>query len=145
MAKPTIVFVPGAWHIPEHYAPIITRLRDSGYEVVQLRHPSCTVTSDPGNMMQEDATFVANTIRQVVESGKDVIVMMHSYGGITGSEGTAIVLEEQKGKQGGKEGTVKRLVFLAAHVLEKGMSFNGSGKGIPGIENIEVCLSMHLL
>ena len=111
-----------------------TGLRDAGYEVVPLRHPSCTVKSDPGNMLAEDANAVAETIRQVVSSGKDAVLIMHSYGGISGPEGTAIVCEEQRKSPDQKAGRVRRLVFLAAHVLEKGVSFEGLRGGLPGMD-----------
>jgi pimeloyl-ACP methyl ester carboxylesterase len=116
-------------------------LRDSGYEVVPLRHPSCTVKSDPGNMLAEDANAVAETIRQVVNSGKDAVLIMHSYGGITGPEGTAIVCEEQRASPGQTAGRVRRLVFLAAHVLDKGISFEGLRGALPGIDFGEVSWS----
>ena len=137
-AKPTVVFVPGAWHIPAHYEPIMKRLRDSGYEVAAVRHPSCTVESDPGNMLQDDASFVANTLRQVLSSGKDAVLVMHSYGGVSGPEGMAIVLEEQRSNPDPKAGHVKRLVFLAAHMLDKGVSFEEARGQIPNMDISEV-------
>ena len=143
--KPTIVFVPGAWHIPAHYEPILKRLREAGFEVSALRHPSCTVKSDPGDIFREDAKTVADTIRPVLQSGKDAVVIMHSYGGVTGPEGTAIVCEEQKSNPDLKAGRVRRLVFLAAHMLEKGVSFEEARGQIPNLDISEVGQSSPLL
>ena len=143
--KPAVVFVPGAWHIPAHYEPILKRLRDAGYEVSALRHPSCTVKSDPGNIFREDAKTVADTIRPVLNSGKDAVVIMHSYGGVSGPEGAAIVCEEQRSNPDPKAGRVKRLVFLAAHMLEKGESFEEARGRIPNLDISEVGQPFHIL
>lgn len=134
--KPTIIFVPGAWHIPAHYEPIISRLRDSGYEVLPIRHPSCTVKSDPGDMLYEDGKTVADALRGVLEAGKDADLIMHSYGGISGSEGVGIVLSEERSQPG--FGKVRRMVFLAAHVLEKGISMEGLRGRMPNMDVDEV-------
>lgn len=135
-SKPTIIFVPGAWHIPAHYEPIISRLRHSGYEVIAVRHPSCTVKSDPGNMLYEDAKTVADAIRGVLETDKDADLIMHSYGGISGSEGVGLVLSEERSRAG--FGKVRRMVFLAAHVLEEGISMEGLRGRMPNMDVDEV-------
>lgn len=93
-------------------------------------------------MLAEDASAVAETIRQVINSGKDAVLIMHSYGGISGPEGTAIVCEEQRASPDEKVGQVRRLVFLAAHVLERGISLEGLRGKLPGMDANEVSPSI---
>ena len=145
--KPVIVFVPGAWHIPAHYEPAAKLLRDAGYEVALLRHPSVSVSRDPGNIMNKDARVVADNIRKFVGTtqgpGQEAVLVMHSYGGISGSEAAAIVSEELRSNPDPNAGRITRLVFLAAHVLEKGMSFESSGRDISDLDinNVRPALS----
>jgi hypothetical protein len=70
---------------------------------------------------------------------------MHSYGGVTGPEGIAIVCEEQRSNSDPKAGRVKRLVFLAAHMLEKGKSFEEARGQIPNLDISEVGQRFHTL
>ena len=152
-----VVFVPGAWrvasesslahmlitcntfrHVPAHYEPVVKLLRDAGYEVATLRHPSVSVQRDPGNMLQKDARVVADNIRKFVSTtqppGQDVVLVMHSYGGVSGSEAAAIVSEALQSEQDPDAGRIRRLVYLAAHVIEKGSSFIESGRSVPNLD-----------
>lgn len=132
--KPTIVIAPGAWHVPSHYEPIAKLLRNAGYEVSPVKHPSVGIASDPGTMLHKDVEVVANTLRQLVNSGKDVVLLMHSYGGVTGSEAAAVVSEELRSNPKQSAGRIRRLVYLAAHVINKGVSFIESGRSIPNMD-----------
>ena len=38
--KPTLVIIPGGWHVPETYEKLITALEKEGYEVHCPRLPS---------------------------------------------------------------------------------------------------------
>src|ERR1700761_4019504 len=95
--KPAIVIVPGAWHVPEHYEPIAKLFREADYETLAVRHPSVSVSRDPGNMLQKDARVGSDVLRKLVnDEGKDVVVIMHSYGGLSGSDAVAMLYEWMK-------------------------------------------------
>lgn len=134
--KPAIVIAHGAWHVPAHYEPMAKPLREAGYEVIVPKHQSIGRDSDPGNALQKDAAAVADILRQQLSSGKDVILVMHSYGGISGSDAVGMLYEGQNGAPG--PGRLLRLVYLAAHILPKGEAFLGSGRSVPNIEKNEV-------
>ena len=136
--NPTIVWVPGAWHIPAHYEPAVKLLRDAGYEVSTLRHPSVSIQRDPGNILHKDARVVADNIRKFTSVGQDVVLVMHSYGGVTGSEAAAIISDELRSDHDPNVGRIRRLIYLAAHVLENGSSLFGSGRSIPNLDINEV-------
>ena len=137
-SKPTIVVAHGAWHVPAHYEPMAKPLREAGFEVIIPKHQSVGPKSDPGFALQKDATAIAKVLRNVLSSGKDAILLMHSYGGIAGGEAVGMLYEDPP--QASNAGRLVRLVFLAAHVIEKGTSFFGYRR-IPGVEVSEVGLA----
>lgn len=81
MSKPAIVLVHGAWHNPTHWDRVATPLRKGGYEVKAPQLPSVGVSKDPGGALSKDAETVADAIRTYTSQGRDVVVVMHSYGG----------------------------------------------------------------
>lgn len=142
--QPAVVIVPGAWHVPEHYEPAAKLLRNAGYETVVVRHPSVSVQRDPGNMLRKDSTVAADVMRKLVnDEGKDVVVVMHSYGGVSGSEAAAMLSEWLPAHSIPEAGRIRRLVYLAAHVIEKGVSFQGSGRIIPNVDTSERGMMVH--
>lgn len=92
-------------------------------------------------MLHQDANAVADTVRKVLQDGKVAVVIMHSYGGISGPEGVATVMEEKGAESSANFGSVRRLVFLAAHVLEKGISMEGLRGKMPNMDISEVSRS----
>lgn len=58
MTKPTIVFVPGAWHKPEIYSTVIDAVSAHGYPAIALALPSAGA-NPPNPDFVEDV----NTIR----------------------------------------------------------------------------------
>ena len=60
-------------------------------------------------------------LSKVLEYGKDILLLCHSYGGVVGScavEGLSTVEREKEGKRGG----VKLVVYLSAFMIPKGKS-----------------------
>ncbi|KAK5128691.1 hypothetical protein LTR85_000024 [Meristemomyces frigidus] len=124
--KPTIVIVHGAWHVPAHFDSLSAALQRSGYAVRAPKLPSVGIEKDPGNALTLDREAVAKAIREVTDGGEDVVLVMHSYGGIPGSEGAAIIGEERKAVgsnyQDGARGSVVKLVYLSSFALDAGSS-----------------------
>lgn len=105
MVKPTILFVHGAWHTPEHMQPMRNILEAEGYPTACPVLPS--VDPKPPTMdLYDDAKAIQVELSRLVEDeGRIVIVLMHSYGGVVGSEAVhcrfAKKYRESKGLQGG--------------------------------------------
>ncbi|OAX84490.1 hypothetical protein ACJ72_01131 [Emergomyces africanus] len=114
--KPSIVFLPGAWNGPECFGDVTARLNERGYEVHALHLPTAGLDakSTPG----DDIALVQKTTQALADGGKDVILVMHSYGGFVGSESAKGLLKTDRLAEG-KEGGIVHLVYLA---------------GLPGIE-----------
>jgi hypothetical protein len=63
--------------------------------------------------MQEDATFIHNVIAKLSNDGKEVILVMNSYGGFPGTEASKGLGKAERQKQGLKSGLVA-LVYVAS-------------------------------
>jgi hypothetical protein len=77
--------IPGAWHTEACYDVIIPLLEDSGYATTSQTLPSVGA-EPPVTSTGEDTALVHSTISELAEAGRDVVVVMHSYGGIPGSD-----------------------------------------------------------
>ena len=117
-------------------------LREAGHEVIIPQHQSVGRGKvDSGNALEEDATAVAETIRRLLSDGKDVVLFMHSYGGIAGSDAIGMLAEDGSLSKG--PGKVRRLVYLAAHIIDKYVTFFGSRGSIPNVETDKVLGTHH--
>lgn len=125
--KPAIVFVHGSWHTPAHYAPMTTRLTASGYTVSAAQMPS-SGSSGHSNIVAKDIAATRTLIEKHVSAGEDVVVLMHSMGGISGSEAAHGFDRRTMGEGNGK-GAVVRLIYLASFLLPVGMSVFKASEG----------------
>lgn len=114
--KPTLILVHGAFHQPEHFDAIAEKLRTAGYSVVLPRLPSVGLSSDPGGALHLDAGAVRNALNsEITGRWNDVVLIMHSYGGLAGTEGYGMFQRSQPQAQEADSPRVRRLVYLAAH------------------------------
>lgn len=116
---PTILAVPGAWHTVESFDTVKKIFTDRNYDFVSQNAPgvvdaNATVTGDA-------ASLRTNLLQPLVEAGKDVIVMMHSYGGMYGSQAVR-GLSKRERAQSGKQGGVVSLIYVSAVTPLEGQS-----------------------
>jgi pimeloyl-ACP methyl ester carboxylesterase len=115
---PTFLFIPGGWHLPDYYSPIIKSLADSGYDSETV---TLNINADPPlEDLEPEVNSILSKLRPLLKAGKDVIVVSHSYGGIPTTEAVGRLMEEQS--SGSNDGQVVRLVYIAAFVPVKGDS-----------------------
>jgi pimeloyl-ACP methyl ester carboxylesterase len=98
-AKPTIVFVHGAFADASGFAAVTSRLQDRGYTVLSPANPLRGPASD--------AAYVASVLKQIQGP---IVLVAHSYGGAVISEAASKVTN------------VQALVYLDALALEEGES-----------------------
>jgi pimeloyl-ACP methyl ester carboxylesterase len=125
LSKPIFVCIPGASHSPQVYEPLKVALSSHGYTAVPVALPSVG-GNPPTYDFTEDVITIRYLVTHLVESGRDVIVVMHSYGGLPGGEalrGLGKMEREQRGVRGG----VIRLVFIMSWMAKEG--FQGSPRG----------------
>jgi len=128
--KPTLVLISGAWHTSTCYDLIIPPLESSGYTTIALTLPS--VGAEPALPdFSADVALIHKTVTKLVNDGKEVVVIMHSYGGMPGTEAMKGLGREDR-KKNGKVGGVVKLVYLTSWMVSEGQSVLSSGGGRGG-------------
>ena len=118
MSKPTILLVGGAWHTAEYLRPLATTLEAAEYPVVALGLPS--VGADPPKPdFGDDIAIIRSTVSDLISEGKRVVAVLHSYGGIAGTE----ALQKFGDMPQTGAGAVLGLIYIATMLPKKGDSF----------------------
>lgn len=116
--KPTIVFIPGAWHSPAGFDGLLPPLHAAGYLTTAIHLPSTGVS--PGlTSLDPDVKAVRDVVCGLVELGREVVIVAHSYGGVPTTEALAGLSLAQR-KSSGLSGGVSHLIFISALVPRKG-------------------------
>ena len=120
--KPTVVIVPGAWHSPVHYDSLISFLKAAGYPTVSHKLPSVDTTTPSTTTAQGDAqAIVEKVLTPLLNDGKDVVLVAHSYGGSPGGA-AANGLSKAERATSGLQGGIIGLVWIAALVAPNNVS-----------------------
>jgi pimeloyl-ACP methyl ester carboxylesterase len=123
--KPTILLVQGSFQLPTAYEKFSKALESRGFEVVHPPLPSLTGQDLPDFAKKDlatDAAAIQEAAARLVDQGKIVMLVMHSYGGLVGSEAIPEELSRLYRKAKGLPGGVAHLFYVAAFIFEKGRS-----------------------
>lgn len=128
--RPSILFVQGSFQLPEVYNKLTNALEARHFHVVHPTLPSLTGQDKPNftsKSLIDDAQVVQNELKRLIEKeGKPVLVLMHSYGGLVGSQAIPEELTWTKRKEKGLSGGVIHLFYFAAFILTIGQSVLGT-------------------
>ena len=75
--------------------------------------------------MTDDAAHIHGIIDALANDGKDVLVVMHSYGGIPGTQAVKNVTRKER-KEQGKKGGVMGMVYVSSLLISEGESSEDS-------------------
>ncbi|KXT11246.1 hypothetical protein AC579_6992 [Pseudocercospora musae] len=132
--KPSLLFIPGSFALPEHYNNIFESIRSQGYEIEGLHLPSVGLKTGPRQgpppTMYDDAAYIASKTRPLVEAGKDVILFAHSYGGVPTSQSTLGLTKVEREKEG-KQGGIIRIAYMTSVVPPLGGSAGTTMADVP--------------
>jgi hypothetical protein len=121
--------VQDSFQLPEVYNKIVKALAAIGYPIVHPPSPNLTGQDEPyfpSKDLKPDAFAIRSELKRLVEDeGKPVVVLIHSYGGLVGSEATPEELTWAKRVAHGLPGGVIHLLYFAAFVLSAGQSVLG--------------------
>ncbi|OJD22539.1 hypothetical protein ACJ73_06110 [Blastomyces percursus] len=118
MSKPTIVFIPGGFHTPAIFDAVFPFLHAAGYPTIAVYLASVGVS--PGIPdLKPDAEAVKTVVGGLVELGREVLVVAHSYGGVPSSQALEGLGKKERHAQG-RAGGVVGMLFIAAHLPTKG-------------------------
>ena len=126
--QPTVLFIHGAWHSPNHFKRVRDLFEANGFPTSCPSQP--TFGGPPSMKMYEDAECIRLELKRLIEDeGKDVIIVMHSYGGVVGTE--AVHESFAKEIRGSKRlpGGVLHLLYMCAFVLPLGDSLGSAFGG----------------
>lgn len=119
--KPTVVIVPGAWQFTSVFHPFADLLRSRGFETEVVDMPSVGGTQLPLTGLPEDIAAVRRVIQPLVETGKEIVLLTHSAGGVSGG-GAVNGLDIKSRKEAGLSGGVTRVIYMAAFMVPKDSS-----------------------
>lgn len=119
--KPVVLIIGGGWHTPESYGKLVKALESAGHEVHCPRHPSTNQSRPPTAGLSEDSANIRSYVEELVDSGRRVVAVMHSYGGQVGTNALVGLGLESRSKLG-KPGGVSDLVYVCAFALPEGGS-----------------------
>lgn len=108
-------------HSPAHYGPMVSLLNLEGYDAYCPALPTCHSESID-TKMQQDADCIREEIISLLKIGKEIVVMMHCYGGIVGTEAIDETLTRSYRAAHGLKGGVTHLVYVSALLLSIGSS-----------------------
>lgn len=117
--KPTIVLLHGAWHDSSCWTPVTSLLKEHQYPFVALDLQSAG--GDLSTTAEDDVAQIQKTTSELVTQGKEVVLVMHSYGGIPGTlSAKGLLRKDRETKQ--KPGGIVALVYVTAFLLPVGTS-----------------------
>lgn len=128
--KPTILFVPGAWHKASCYTPIIQSLHTLGFPTATAELAS--VGPVPGlTTWDQDILNIRTVVQSLTTAGKNVILIAHSYGSLPAGEAIKGLLASDENKPG--TGGVIHFIYISAFVLPPSTSLMDAlgGKDLP--------------
>lgn len=80
MSSPTILFVSGFWEGPAPFAQVSSLLQDYGFPTEIALLTSTGKVSPWNPSMLDDTAAVRSAVTKLTDSGKEVVMVMHSAG-----------------------------------------------------------------
>ncbi|TVY90584.1 hypothetical protein LAWI1_G007608 [Lachnellula willkommii] len=123
-SKPTIALVPGAWHTPAHFDALSSLLNAEGYPTASKQLPSVDTATPNTTTTQGDSQFIVDQVlTPLLDDGKDIILLVHSYGGSPGGA-AANGLSKAERTAAGKKGGIIGLIYVAAFIAPNNISIH---------------------
>lgn len=135
--KPTILFIHGSWHNPNYFAPIRALFESQGFPTECPLQATYNAQPHSTLSLNDDVEVIQASPTQLTEDGKEVIVIMHSYVGVFGSEAVLESFGKKARQNSGLPGGVTRLLYLAAFLLPLGASLATIFGAVPSFIIVE--------
>ncbi|KAK4502713.1 hypothetical protein PRZ48_006139 [Zasmidium cellare] len=114
-AKPTILFVPGAWHSDFHARPVLPCFEKLGYNVkiLLLANLGDHTASDPRPGTDDSVEKILKAMHEEAKAGREFVLLGHSAGGLVSGMATNKFLASASAEEKSK---LKRIIFLASFI-----------------------------
>ena len=118
--RPTVGLIPGAWHGVKYFDEYRHGLESHGFPCLTVPLPSVGANR-PVPSIYENVAHIPIALLSLLDEDNEVILVMHCYGGLPGSEAvTGLSKPERMGR--GMPGGVVTLFYIAAFLLPLGES-----------------------
>ncbi|KAI0896542.1 Alpha/beta hydrolase fold-1 [Annulohypoxylon nitens] len=135
--KPTLLIVHGGWHTPDHYIKLIKPLREAGLEVHIPRLPAMNESRPPNTDLFTDTDLIRGYATSLIEAGRSVAVLMHSYGGQVGTNALYGLSATARAAQGLKGG-ISHLIYMSSFAMPEGKSMIDKVAGFGHMEKMPI-------
>lgn len=123
---PHVMIAHGSWHTPEAYSSLEDALEKRGYDVTIPSHPTSRADG-VAKTLSDDCQYFRAKLERLINRGLEVVLVMHSYGGMVGA-GSIHGLEKKPGSKGG----IIALVFMTCFIPgASGSLADGVGGSLP--------------
>jgi pimeloyl-ACP methyl ester carboxylesterase len=119
ISQPTVLLISGGWHTPQSYTKLNDALSSSGFEVLVPTLPSMNGNRPPSADLQSDTDFIRSYTQDLINTGREILVLMHSYGGQVGTNALSGLSFASRSKEG-LSGGVLHLIYMAATAIVEG-------------------------
>ncbi|KAK8015206.1 hypothetical protein PG990_008502 [Apiospora arundinis] len=129
-APPTILLIHGAWHNTPTFDLLRAQLSQRGFSSTAVKLVTAGPTDAKNQGIAQDVVVIQSELDGLVNTGKEVVVVCHSYGGIP----TAAAVEGRNLKDRaaqGQKGGVRMVVYMTSFALPKGVSLMDGLGGKP--------------
>lgn len=126
--KPIFVIVPGGWHPSSCYEVLAAHLKSANFTTLIASLPSLNSAQPLTATCTKDAEAIRQVLLPLIDEGKEVVLVNHSYGGIPGS-GAAHGLSKVSRSKAGKDGGIIGIVYITSFVVPEGVSLVNFGGG----------------
>lgn len=118
-SKPSFIFIPGAWCPGSYYEKVIPILQSAGYEGIAIDLLSVG-RKDTAPTGYDDAAHLRAKATELLDQGKDVILVANSYGGWVAQEASKGLARADRNTGG----AVVHLVLLDTLLVPEGATFS---------------------
>ncbi|KAF4988100.1 hypothetical protein FGRMN_9966 [Fusarium graminum] len=122
-SKPSVVFVPNAWHTPEYWGKVISGMEAQKYRCITVTLPTTQSTSTSINY-SHDVKAVNDVISAETAQGFNVVVSAHSFGGLVAS--SAIKGQTKQSSDGASVANAKIGYVIGLFMVGTGFIYVGS-------------------
>ncbi|KAF2628890.1 alpha/beta-hydrolase [Macroventuria anomochaeta] len=121
VTQPIVLLISGGWHTPQSYTKLTEALSSSSFEVHVPALGSTSDTRPPSADLESDTALIRAYVEDLVNSGLEILVLMHSYGGQVGTNALSGLSVSARFKEG-LLGGVSHLIYMAATAITEGKS-----------------------
>lgn len=99
--------------MPAHYDPLAQELQRRGFKVENPRLPSAGSLEAS---FEDDVRHIREIALRCIETGDDVVALMHSHGGKVGTRAFSGLGSKQLSSKSSNTAAVRRLIYLTASI-----------------------------